>query len=378
VHARHILLFIEGLSGGGVERIALRLAAGWIAADRRVTILTGDRAGPLAAEIPAGARLVDLGTPHYGALMLATVRAIGRIAPDIVFCPGNYYTAIAAAARLALGRRCPPIIAKISNGFARADFIAPAQAGYRAWLRLHPRFIDRFVALSDGLRDEAIAIAGIAPARIVTIANPAAPPPPLTHGPRAPLILAVGRLVAQKRFERLIEAFAHLPRGLGARLVLLGEGPERARLTAAAVRAGVAGRVHLPGHVADPLPWMARARVVALSSDYEGLPNVLAEALAVGTPVVTTACSAGIADLVHDPRLGSIVPIGDSAAMATALGHWYAATPDRATLRRLAMPATADPARAWLAEMDALAAARGAIAAATAPFPLSSRSAPTG
>jgi len=357
VRAHHILLFVESFIGGGVERVALRLADGWIRAGRQVTIAAGSLAGPLAAEIPRGASLIDLGTRNYGSLSAATVRAIGRVAPDIVMCPGNYYSAIAVAARLALGRHCPPIIAKISNAFIRHDFSAPAQAGYATWLRFHARFIDRFVALSDGMRDEAIEVAAIDPGRVVTIANPAAPAPALAWARREPMILGVGRLVAQKRFERLVEAFARLPRSLGARLVLLGDGPERARIAAAAARLGVAGRVAMPGNSADPFPWMARARVLALSSDYEGMPNVLGEALSVGTPVVTTDCSSSIADIVRDPRLGSVVPIGDGGAMAAALHRWFTAEPDRDLIRRLARRPTADAAACWIDAMDTLAAA---------------------
>lgn len=355
--ARHILLFLESLEGGGVERIALRLAGGWARAGRRVTIAGGSFAGPLAAEIPPGVALVDLKTRRYPAFSLATVRAIAQIAPDIVMCPGNYYSAIAVAARIALGRHCPPIIAKISNAFLRPDFSAPAQAAYNGWLRFHGGFIDRFVALSEGMRREGIGIAGIDPRRIVTIANPPGKPAsPMDIQPREPLILGVGRLVAQKRHVRLVEAFARLPRSLGARLVLLGDGPDRGAILEAAARLGVAGRVLLPGNVPDPLRWMARARVVALASDYEGMPNVLVEALSVGTPVVTTDCSSGIPEIVRDPRLGTIVPIGDEERMATALAHWFRAAPDHDAIRALSERAPIDSAARWIEEMDALVA----------------------
>ena len=134
-------------------------------------------------------------------------------------------------------------------------------------------------------------------------------------------ILGVGRLEPQKRWDRLIAA---MPR-LGVPLVILGEGSARAALKAQVAALGLAARVHLPGHVADPLPAMAGAAVLALTSDFEGVPGVLREALSVGTPVVATDCSRAVAEIVGDPTLGTIVPLDDSVALVAALDHWLVA-----------------------------------------------------
>ena len=113
--AHHILTYAEDLRGGGVERAQLRLARGWLAAGRRVTLAIEDIAGPLAAELPEGLEIV---APSR---LLALPKVVRRLAPDIIFCPGNFYTGIAAWTRLRLGRTCPPIVAKMSNAPARAD-----------------------------------------------------------------------------------------------------------------------------------------------------------------------------------------------------------------------------------------------------------------
>lgn len=322
--ADHILTFAESLIGGGVERAQLELCRQWIAAGRRITLVIGSTEGPLRTEIPRGLEVVELGSDRYPAL-LALPRYVRAARPDLIFCPGNYYTGIAAVTKLRLGTACPPIVAKISNAFVRADQGAIAAWGYRRWLRRHPAFIDRFVAMGPAMREEAIRVARLAPDAVDVVPDPlpqATPSGPATSLPDAPFILGVGRLNPQKRWTRLVEALARLP-DPAMHLVILGEGPERARIEALVDRLGLNARVHLPGHSGDPLAAMRTARVVALASDYEGIPAVLREAISVGTPVVATDSAVSIRDIVTADR-GSVVPVGDAAALVAALARWTA------------------------------------------------------
>lgn len=322
--ARHILTYACDLSGGGVERAQLRLARGWLAAGRRVTFVIGDTGGPLAAEMPPGLELVSLGTANY--LAQFRLPAIVRERrPDVVFCAGNFYTSIAAWTRLRLGRACPPIVGKMSNAAARGDHGALLDLAHRLWLTQHGRFLDHLVAMTPATAAEAGRLTRMQD-RTSVIPNP--PAPPVTGAPLPPLpggrfVLGVGRLVAQKRWDRLIAALPALPDDVA--LAILGEGDLRPALERQVAELGLQGRVRLPGHTADPLPAMARATMLALPSDYEGVPGVLREALSVGTPVVTTDCSPAVAEIVADRRLGSIVPRDDAGGLAAALTHWLAA-----------------------------------------------------
>ena len=355
--AQHVLTFAQGLRGGGVESAQLRLARGWIAAGRRVTLLIGSTAGPLAAELPEGLDILELNSTHYPDVLRALPGIVRARRPDILFCPGNFYTSMAAWARFRLGRDCPPIVAKMSNALDRADKGWLTAFGNRLWLRLHGRFIDRFVAMTPAMARATRAATGVTAGRISVIPNPPVQPPPGAAPPPLPygrFILGVGRLEPQKRWERLIDAFAALD-APGLSLVILGEGSQRAALESQIAVLGLADRVSMPGHATDPGPAFARAALVALTSEFEGVPGALREALAAGTPVVTTDSTVAIREIVSDPSLGSVVPRGDGAALRAALAYWLA--PGRERPAPVPLPG-ANACADYLALFDELVAAR--------------------
>ncbi len=315
--ADHILTYARDLRGGGVERAQLRLVGGWLAAGRRVTLLLGSDAGPLAADIPPGTTVVT------GMTWRTLPDLVRDAAPDLLFCPGNFYTGLAASTKLRLGRDCPPIVGKMSNAVVRADHGRAMRVVQARWLAMHGGFLDHLVAMTDATAAEA-ALALRMEGRVCVIPNP---PATSTGGtlPALPAryILGVGRLEPQKRWDRLIAVLPLLSDDIP--LVILGDGSARAALVAQVAALGLEARVHLPGHVTDPIPAMAGAAVLALTSDFEGVPGVLREALSVGTPVVATESSRAVAEIVGDPTLGTIVPLDDSVALVAALDHWLVA-----------------------------------------------------
>ncbi len=346
--ADHILSYAQSLKGGGVERAMLRLAGGWIASGRRVTMVIGEPSGALAHELPAGAEVVTLGSAEYRA-MLALPRHVRALRPDVIFCAGSHYTGVAAWTKLRLGQGCPSIIGKVSNALARPDHGRLVAVGHAVWLRAHPRFLDRVVAMTPASAAEAAAAMGLATGEVAVIPNPPARPIPGVAALALPgrYVLGVGRLAPQKRWDRLIAAMSQVREPLP--LVILGEGELREELAAQAAALGVT--LLLPGHAADPLGAMAGAVMLALTSDFEGVPGVLQEALSVGTPVVTTESTPAVREIVTSCTLGTIVGRDDAAALVAALDHWFGAPRPEPV-----EPPGADSAVRYLALFDSLMA----------------------
>ena len=140
--------------------------------------------------------------------------------------------------------------------------------------------------------------------------------------PAIKVVLSVGRLSPEKGLATLVQAFAELHVDQpDARLLIAGEGPERAVLQRLVAELGLSNVASLAGRTSTPLAWMRHAAVFVLASDYEGFGNVLVEAMACGTPVVSTDCPVGPREILKNGRLGRLVPVGDAAALATAISQ---------------------------------------------------------
>jgi glycosyltransferase involved in cell wall biosynthesis len=192
------------------------------------------------------------------------------------------------------------------------------------------RSADEVVAVSNGVADDLVMTIGLQRKRITTIYNPVVsgdihrmasmrPSHPWMDNARVPVILSVGRLTPQKDFASLIRAFAIVRKHRPARLIILGEGPERAGLESIVASRGLGRDVALPGFVQNPYCFMKRAAVFVLSSRFEGLPTVLIEAMACGSRVVSTDCPSGPAEILEGGRWGSLVAVGDEVALASAI-----------------------------------------------------------
>jgi glycosyltransferase involved in cell wall biosynthesis len=165
-----------------------------------------------------------------------------------------------------------------------------------------------------------------------------------------PVLIGVGRLTRQKDFPTLLRAFARVRRDRAARLLILGEGRDRQALLDQARELGVAGDVGFPGFQTNPYAWLARARVFVLSSAWEGSPNALTEAMALGVPVVSTDCRSGPREVLDGGRLGPLVPVGDEEALAAAI------------VEALDRPVPAPVLKAAVHDYDARASARRYLA----------------
>lgn len=316
--ARKILFYVPSLSGGGAERVFALLASAMAQRGHTVTLAMDYEATDNVGFLTPDVRRVVLGAGHARAV-LALAALLRRDRMDTSLSAlGVANVKHAAAAALAM--RLPRAILTY-HGHAQSEPGALSRLGYRL-VPLLTRMTARTVVVSDGLRRHLVEEHRAAGPRVMTIHNPVmtgaltTPSAPVLAA-RFPTVLAAGRLVANKGFVTLLRAFA-LARPQNARLVILGEGPERDALLGLARALGVSGRVELPGYVAEPWLRYEQARCFVSASRSEAFGNVVVEALAAGLPVVSTACD-GPAEILEDGAHGRLVPVDDAAAMAEAI-----------------------------------------------------------
>lgn len=361
-----ICIPIHSFEPGGVERVGLRLAERWHAAGHEVTVVLGRNRGPTRAQAPS-LRYVTRPEPFSTAawetpwLIWCLWRFLRRNTADVIFCAGNTYTVVCVAMKLLLGRRCPPVLVKISNDLVRPDFPRPIQPFYRLWLRIQGKLLDHFIALAEPMRPQLIDELGVAPDRVTAIPDPAlrddelaalpSPAPSMTEGRR---FLAVARLNRQKNLPLLLEAFARIKK-TGDRLTIAGEGPERAVIERRIAARGLSESVTMLGHVVDVRPLLDAAHALVLSSSYEGVPAVVVEALAAGRPVAATDCCASMRWLLQDGAFGALASVGNAGELAAAMEQAAAMPAQQAEMHRFSSLFTlAKAAPAYLAAMQAI------------------------
>jgi len=326
--ADRILLVLPSLERGGGERVMLQLARSFLAAGREVhlAVLLGD--GPLRGEVPDAVVLHELvPAGHARGFWLAwqafprLISLMRSVQPDAVLSTmtgTNLLTALACmrartSSRLVLREAASLVNVKSS----------PKRLMMR-WL--YPRAYE-MVAVSAGIAQE-LGRLGMAEDRIHVIHNPvdaeklrrlAANDLPLNLRDKTPYILSIGRLAEQKDQQTLLKAYALSPLRQSHRLVIVGEGNQRPYLEQLGRDLGIDDRLLLPGAMDNPYPVLAGASLHVLSSRWEGYPNVLLEALALGVPVVSTDCPHGPRELLDNGRYGHLTPVADVDALACAM-----------------------------------------------------------
>ena len=340
--------YLHHASGyGGITPWMVNLANGFVARGMAVDVLVNARPEtPLrCAGLDDLVRILNHGYHKPGA-MWALLSYLRRQRPQVLLGAGHRYNWMAAwAGRLS---RTPvrvflSVHENVSVGSAGMS-ARKQRRRFAAMRGLYPR-CDGVIAVSEGVARDLVETIGLPEGVVETIYNPVVDETLLARSREAvdhpwlqagepPLILGVGRLEQQKDFPTLLRAFAALQARRPSRLVILGEGRERAALETLVAELGIAGRVALPGHVDNPFAWMRRADLFVLSSAWEGFGNVLAEALAVGTPVVSTDCPSGPREILADGRYGPLTPVGDVAALCEAMAASLAQPLDGQVLRQ--------------------------------------------
>ena len=311
-----IALLVPMLVGGGISSVMLVIARGLADRGHAVDLVVFRRGGDVDGRVPGNVRLVDLGARKLLVALPKLVAYLKSARPGLLIAASWYAVLVALAAKRFC---CPGIRVWVRQDNVHSIQVAHARRKNRAVLKAIRVLLpsaERIVAVSAGVAEDMARQVPRVADRVRAVPNPvhhrdiaamAATPPdhPWFDDPDVPVILSAGRLVAQKDFPTLIRAFAEVVKSHPARLAILGEGREREALAGLVRELGVGHAVALPGFLANPFAWMARARVFAVSSIYEGLSMVLVEAMACGTPVVSTDCPHGPREVLQDGRSGA-------------------------------------------------------------------------
>ena len=357
-----VTILLPSLAGGGAERVMLDLLSAFDQQGLRSELVLATRADPQQdgwseRDVPDGIPIRHLDAPRTASAFLPLARYLRTRKPATLLTTLEQTTAIAA-----LARHVAPHVRLVLReaNTVEADLAADARSLegriLAPLLRHAYHQADAIIAVSHGAADALTRSFGVPATRIDVIENPAitprleaganaVPPHPWLEPGQPPTLVTLARLTPQKRLDVLLHAFALTHAHTPSRLLILGDGSERATLETLASRLGITRDVHFTGWVANPFAYLAHAQAFALSSDWEGMPNALIQARALGLPVVATDCPSGTRDVLDDGKEGWLVPCNDPHAMATALNE--ALTTPRSS-----------PSNAWRARFTLDAAAR--------------------
>lgn len=327
---KKISFLITDLRGGGAERITVNLANDLVERGYLVDMVLLSATGSFLEFLHPSVHIVDLKVKRMRGAILPLVRYLQNSKPDAMVAAMWPLTVVAVIARKFAFVTTQLVLAEHVT-FSASRVESPLQKlVMRGTMRFFFPSAEAVVAVSNGAAKDLADYAGLSREKITRIYNPVIAPlvthvdyhldSRSAHWNTAEIkILTVGTLKEQKNHELLIRAFSILRERSNAHLLILGEGQLRANLETLIHQLGLDDYVSMPGFISDPTAYYKHADLFALSSDWEGLPTVLIEALAAGTPIVSTDCPSGPREILCDGKYGLLVPRGDAHALAKAM-----------------------------------------------------------
>ncbi len=326
-----IAIVLPDLQGGGAERVGINLANELARRGYLIDLVLMRVEGELLQLVDQRVQIIDLTAPRVRFVLPALVKYFKRASPRGVVVHMWPLTIVAVVAR-ALARISTKLILVEHTNWSASEI---AGNKFRLFfvgitMRLMFPFAESRVVVSSGARNDIARISGLLPEQFTVLNNPVVGCEVSESigfeqvaedwwnwiGPK---ILAVGSLRKDKDFATLLRAFERIQEESGARLLILGEGGMRIELEQLATELGVIDRLSMPGFTVNPTPYFERADLFVLSSTAEGLPTVIIEALAVGTPIVSTDCPSGPREILEEGRFGTLVRMGDPEKLAKAM-----------------------------------------------------------
>lgn len=337
-----IAVLLPSFRAGGAQKMLLNIATEITELGYELDLPMIRTDGPFEDKTPEDANVIDLGGSRAITCLPSLVSYLRDTEPDVLLTSLEAPNLIAIWAKHIAGVDTRVVIRVANVNSQRRE-----QRGKRRILPFLERHTychaDRIVAISNGVERDLVQQFSVPRELIEVIHNPAfsadilslreeQPDHEWFHNDDLTVILGVGRLVPQKDFGTLIDAFDHLRTDHDAKLLILGEGEQRPDLERRIAKLGLTEDVSLPGFVDNPYKYMYHADLFVLSSMYEGFGNVIVEALACETPVVSTDCPGGPSEILQNGAYGQLVDVGDPAALAAAMSNALAQDTDPTAL----------------------------------------------
>jgi len=344
----NIAVLLHDLRGGGAERVMLNLAKGMADAGRKVTLLLVDARGDYLDLVPDNIAVVNLGKANVFKAVPAVAAYLKSSQPKAILSALPHVNVALLLASLVARPKSKIVLTEHNQITLKADgarglrrrltyFLIP-------WLY---RFADAVIAVSNGVARDIESYAKLPRNSVKCVNNPSYSPAIVTRSMEEPthpwfhdggpdILLAAGRLHKQKAYNVLLRAMALVRHHRNVRLLIIGEGGERSTLEALRDELNLNDCVDFAGFCPNPYSFMARSKLLVMSSAWEGLPTVLIEGMACDLPIVSTDCPSGPREILDEGRFGCLVPVGDPLALAEGilegLDHPKRGGPDRAAL----------------------------------------------
>lgn len=328
---RRIAVFVPTMHGGGAERAMLMFCRELLNRGLLVDLLTTRFEGPLCGLVPHGVSLVDLKSKKTSLALPRLVRYLRQTRPDALYSTIMNANVIAALAGKIAGGQTKMIVRESNAPISSPKTSMSAWATYKAAPYLY-RLTDGIIAVSRGVADELEVMNPRLIDKIRVISTPVISDDVIAQGMEPvdhpwfvkrdkPIILSAARLEPHKGMLTLVRAFSQVRTERDARLVVLGQGTQQQQIEAEVKKLGLEEHVTMLGWVKNPFAYMSKADAFVLASEFEGLPNVLVQAMAFGTPIVATDCKSGPAEILSGGRFGTLVPVKDQQNLAKGLLH---------------------------------------------------------
>jgi len=338
-----VAFFLNNLKGGGIQRFVVNLASEFSRHGLSVDVVVANPIGPFIKYLKnentrSSISLVTLDNPRVRKIPLKLAEYLRQNKPSAMIANMHYNNEMAILARRIAGVSTQIVVVE-HNTLPPIKGVSLTQPKFS--LGLHPDranllinifypWANQIIATSQGVADDLVRISHLSASKLQVIYNPIITSElreksqqplenPWFSANGKPVILGVGRLEPQKDFQTLVQAFSCARKEIDARLVILGSGSQYSALKSLVRELNLENSVFLPGYVDNPYTYMAKASIFVLSSAWEGFGNVLVEAMAVGTPVISTNCRSGPSEILANGEYGELVPVRNVEALSQAI-----------------------------------------------------------